>query len=67
MNPKCVRASAGALFALPVAMVDDFSALGLTTVGAVAGGLSPDEVDLSGPVALVLGARGRGPARGRAL
>ena len=60
MNPKCVRASAGALFALPVAMVDEVSALGLTTVGAVAGGLSPDEVDLSGPVALVLGAEAAG-------
>jgi len=64
MNPKCVRATAGALFALPVAMVDDLAALGLTTVGAVAGGLSPDEVDLSGPVALVLGAEAAGLPEG---
>jgi TrmH family RNA methyltransferase len=59
-NPKVVRASAGALFALPVATVEDLSTLGLTTVGAVAGGLSPDEVDLSGPVALVLGGEAAG-------
>jgi RNA methyltransferase, TrmH family len=59
-NPKVVRASAGALFALPVATVDDVSALGLVTVGAVAGGLNPDEVDLSGPVALVLGGEAAG-------
>ncbi len=59
-NPKVVRASAGALFALPVATVDDVSALGLATVGAVAGGLNPDEVDLSGPVALVLGGEAAG-------
>jgi TrmH family RNA methyltransferase len=59
-NPKCVRASAGALFALPVAPVESLSALGLTTVGAVAGGRSPAEVDLSGPVALVLGAEAAG-------
>jgi TrmH family RNA methyltransferase len=60
MNPKCVRATAGALFALPVAPVDELSSLGLVTVGAVAGGLGPDEVDLSGPVALVLGAEAAG-------
>jgi TrmH family RNA methyltransferase len=59
-NPKVVRASAGAIFALPVATVEDLSTLGLTTVGAVAGGLSPDEVDLSGPVALVLGGEAAG-------
>ncbi len=59
-NPKVVRASAGALFALPVAPVEDLSTLGLTTVGAVAGGLSPDAVDLSGAVALVLGGEASG-------
>jgi TrmH family RNA methyltransferase len=64
MNPKCVRASAGALFALPVAPVEDLLALGLTTVGAVAGGLSPDEVDLTGPVALVLGGEASGLPEG---
>jgi TrmH family RNA methyltransferase len=62
-NPKCVRASAGALFALPVGAVDDLDVLrdlGLTTVGAAAGGAGPDDVDLSGPVALVLGGEGSG-------
>jgi RNA methyltransferase, TrmH family len=59
-NPKVVRSSAGALFALPVATVEDVLDLGLTTVGAVAGGLSPDEVDLAGPVALVLGGEAAG-------
>jgi TrmH family RNA methyltransferase len=59
-NPKVVRASAGAIFALPVASVDDVSALGLTTVGAVAGGLSPDDVDLAGPIALILGGEASG-------
>jgi TrmH family RNA methyltransferase len=60
MNPKCVRASAGSIFALPVAPVESLSALGLTNVGAAAGGLSPEEVDLSGPVALVLGGEAAG-------
>lgn len=59
-NPKVVRSSAGALFALPVAAADDVSALGLTTVAAVASGQSPDEVDLAGPVALVLGGEAAG-------
>ena len=63
-NPKVVRASAGALFALPVAGVEDPASLGLTTVAAVAGGDSPDEVDLSGPVALVLGGEAAGLPEG---
>lgn len=66
-NPKCVRASAGALFAVPVAPVADLAAvaaLGLATVGADAGGRPLDEVDLGGPRALVLGAEAAGLADG---
>lgn len=62
-NPKVVRASAGALFALPVAPVDDLWALveaGLRLVGAAAGGESPDAVDLTGPLALVVGGEAAG-------
>ncbi len=59
-NPKCVRASAGAVFALPVGAVSDPAELGLPTVGAVAGGDDPGAVDLSGPVALVLGQEAQG-------
>lgn len=62
-NPKCVRSSAGALFALRVGAVDDLDVLrglGLTTIGAAAGGASPDEVELSGPIALVLGGEAGG-------
>jgi RNA methyltransferase, TrmH family len=62
-NPKCVRSSAGALFALRVGAVEDFDVLrdlGLTTIGAAASGASPDEVELSGPIALVLGGEAGG-------
>ena len=62
-NPKCVRASAGALFHLPVALVGDVaSALaalhegGLRTIGTAADGpIDYDHCDLTGPVALLLG------------
>lgn len=62
-NPKCVRASAGALFHLPVALVADVtSALttlheaGLRTIGTAADGpVDYDRCDLTGPVALLLG------------
>jgi RNA methyltransferase, TrmH family len=66
-NPKCVRASAGALFALPVGEVEDPAELGLTTIGAVAGGVDPAGVDLSGPVALVVGSEAEGLPDGLAL
>ena len=62
-NPKCVRSSAGALFATLVGAVEDLAtlrALGLNTIGAAAGGAGPDEVDLTGPVALVFGGEAAG-------
>jgi TrmH family RNA methyltransferase len=59
-NPKCVRASAGAFFALPVGILDQGAEIDLRAVGAVAGGPDPDEVDLTGPVALVLGGEAGG-------
>lgn len=62
-NPKCVRASAGALFHLPVALVADVTAAlttlrsgGLRTVGTAAdAALAYDHCYLTGPVALLLG------------
>jgi TrmH family RNA methyltransferase len=59
-NPKCIRASAGTYFALPVAVLADLTDLGLRTVGATVGGAAPDDVDLSGPVALVFGSEAHG-------
>lgn len=62
-NPKCVRSSAGALFALRVGAIEDLDVLrdlGVTTIGAAAGGASPDEVELSGSIALVLGGEAGG-------
>lgn len=59
-NPKCVRASAGACFALPVGVVDDLTALGRPLVGAVLDGDPPDRVDLGRSHALVLGGEAAG-------
>lgn len=67
-NPKVIRASAGALFGIPVAEAADArSALtalragGVRVVGAVArGGLDPADVDLTGRVAIVVGNEARG-------
>ncbi len=71
-NPKVVRASAGALFRVPVvrhappdALWDLLARLGLRTVGLAAGAVTPyDELDLVGPVAVVAGneATGLDPA-----
>jgi TrmH family RNA methyltransferase len=67
-NAKCVRASAGALFHVPVAIggdvvevLDELRHGGVRTVGtAVDGGVPYDAVDLTGPVALVLGSEAHG-------
>jgi RNA methyltransferase, TrmH family len=62
-NPKVVRASAGAVFAVPIVegsptveTLERLGAGGLRRIGAVArGGIPVDELDLTGPVALVVG------------
>jgi TrmH family RNA methyltransferase len=62
-NPKVVRASAGALFAVPIVegsptveILERLGAGGLCRVGATArGGRRLDELDLTGPLALVVG------------
>ncbi len=62
-NPKCVRATAGSLFHLPVVVggaavdvVADLASRGLSSVGAaVSGGQDYTEFDWRRPVALVLG------------
>jgi TrmH family RNA methyltransferase len=67
-NPKCVRAAAGALFHLPVSREGDAEAVlgalgerGIRRVATVARGGAPyDDVDLTGPVALVLGNEAHG-------
>ena len=67
-GPKCVRASAGSVFRVAVTRSTDagevlacLDSAGLDTVGTVArGAQSYDEVDLAGPVALVLGSEAHG-------
>ena len=67
-GPKVVRASAGALFAVPVAVADDpapafgaLAAAGVRSVGAVVRDGRPyDDCDLTGPVAVVVGNEARG-------
>jgi TrmH family RNA methyltransferase len=67
-NAKCVRASAGALFHLPVAVearaVDVLERLGAAGVRRVAtvveGGEPYDSADLTGPLAIVLGSEAHG-------
>ena len=67
-NPKCVRASAGALFHLPVAiggeavtLVELLGGAGVRTVAAVVrDGVPCDETDLTGPIALVMGSEAHG-------
>lgn len=67
-NAKCVRASAGALFHLPVAsgaevlvVLELLAHHGVRTVATVVdGGVPYDTTDLTGPVALVLGSEAHG-------
>jgi TrmH family RNA methyltransferase len=67
-NPKCVRASAGALFHLPVAsggeavaVLERLGGAGVRRLATVVRDGTPyDEVDLTGPVALVLGSEAHG-------
>jgi RNA methyltransferase, TrmH family len=67
-NPKTVRASAGALFHVPVvsggdalAVLDQLGRWGLRRLGTAShGGLDYDVADLSGPVALVVGNEAHG-------
>jgi RNA methyltransferase, TrmH family len=65
-GPKSVRAAAGSVVRLPVAEVDEvgdvISALtGRTIVGTVVGGgVAPESVDLSAPVALLIGSEAHG-------
>jgi RNA methyltransferase, TrmH family len=62
-NPKVVRASAGALFAVPIVegsptveILERLGADGLCRIGATARGGRPlDDLDLTGPLALVVG------------
>ena len=66
--PKCVRASAGSLFHVPVvnegdpvAVLDQLGSWGKQRLGTVArDGVPYDEVDLTQPVALVLGNEAHG-------
>jgi TrmH family RNA methyltransferase len=65
LSPKVVRAAAGALFRVRVAEVDDplavLDAWGLTALGALrVGGCTPDDLDLTGGVGLVLGSEVHG-------
>jgi TrmH family RNA methyltransferase len=67
-NPKCVRASAGAVFHVPVTnggeaveVLEAVADAGLRRVATTAHGATPyDRVDLTGPVAIVLGNEARG-------
>jgi TrmH family RNA methyltransferase len=67
-NPKCVRASAGALFHLPVAgggdavsVLEGLGGHGVRRVGTVVRDGAPyHQVDLTGPVAVVLGSEAHG-------
>jgi len=65
-NPKCVRASAGSVFRLPILYRCEDHALailkqaGVTTLAAVADGRDAAEYPLDSPVALFIGNEGNG-------
>jgi TrmH family RNA methyltransferase len=58
-SPKVLRAAAGAHFAVPISEVDDLAELeqaGLMPVATVPeGGVAPESIESSGPVALLVG------------
>jgi len=58
-NPKCLRASAGSLFRLPVAR--DLDTTGLKLFAAMPRAGAPiDQADFTGPCAIVIGGEGHG-------
>jgi TrmH family RNA methyltransferase len=67
-NPKTVRSTAGAVFRVPVAEVDEVAELadvltesGVALVGAAGGvGEAPEDTDLRGAVAIVVGSEAHG-------
>jgi RNA methyltransferase, TrmH family len=72
-NPKVVRASAGSVFGIPIVaprpggpendpveVLEELRAAGRRCYGATAAGVPASEVDLTGPVALVLGNEAHG-------
>jgi TrmH family RNA methyltransferase len=73
-NPKVVRSSAGAIFGIPIVaprpgrgnendpveVLEELAAAGRTRYGAAVGGTAASEVDLTGPVAIVLGNEAHG-------
>ena len=62
-NPNAIRASTGAVFSLPIvaASLDEVRALPLTRVAAVVGAPTLyTDVDLRGPIALIVGAEDTG-------
>lgn len=68
-NPNAIRSSTGAVFTLPIleTTLEEVQGLGVAIVAAlVEGGKAPGEVDLAGPVAIVVGAEDTGlPERWR--
>lgn len=73
-NPKCVRASAGAIFRIavvirddPAEVLDELGALGYRRIATQVDAARPyDEADLTGPVAIVLGSEAHGLPGGMA-
>jgi TrmH family RNA methyltransferase len=71
-NGKCVRASAGSLFHVPIAsggevapVLEQLGTLGVRRIATIVDGGDPyDQVDLTGPAALVLGSEAHGLAPG---